>query len=560
MLFNLSIENIALIERIDINFGEGFNVLTGETGAGKSILIHSVNMLLGQRVSREMIRNGENSARVEGLFYVSPETTKLLEKFDVSADEEGCLILSRQIFADGKNICKAGGKIIPVASLKEIGNILVNVHGQHDNQALLDSNRHLEFLDAFLTDEEHQSILEYHDLYHTLKEKERELASLDVDESEKMRRMDLLRFEIDEINQAALTVGEEEDLKTKRSVLKNRALIEENCAAALSLLYENDEGTSAYHLLSQAQTAIDVVADATDGLREISNKLSDLQYALEDVVQSLHECSAQSLDEFVSLDEIEDRLDQIYRLKRKYGNSEAEIIAYGENAENELMAIQSVETRKTELETDILKLRNQAEALAQKNHQLRLFAAKEITKKINQELAELSMERAEFSVQIEEIPLGKNGVDSVEFMLSTNRGEPMKSLTKIVSGGELSRIMLALKNVLSDGDSAETLIFDEIDSGISGRVAGKVGLKMYEIAQKKQVLCVTHLPQIAALSQHHFKISKTEEKNKTNTNVSRLNDQEKISEIAFMIGGDSVTSTTIAQAEELIQFACSKEQ
>ncbi len=556
MLFNLSIENIALIERIDINFGDGFNVLTGETGAGKSILIHSVNMLLGQRVSREMIRNGENSACVEGLFYISPETAKLLGKYEIAADEEGCLILSRQIFADGKNICKAGGKIIPVASLREIGNILVNVHGQHDNQALLDSNRHLGFLDAFLTDEERQSISEYHDLYHTLKDKERELASLDIDENEKMRRMDLLRFEIDEITQAALTVGEEEDLKIKRGIVKNRALIEENCASALSVLYENDEGASAYHLLSQAQDAIDVVADATDRLKEISNKLSDLRFTLEDVVGALHDCSLQSLDDFVSLDEIEDRLDQIYRLKRKYGNSEAEIIAYCENAENELMAMQSVETRKAELEDDILKLRTQAEALAQKNHQLRLFASKEITNKINQELAELSMERAEFSVKIEEIPLGKNGIDSVEFMLSTNRGEPMKPLTKIVSGGELSRIMLALKNVLSDGDSAETLIFDEIDSGISGRVAGKVGLKMYEIAQKKQVLCVTHLPQIASLSQHHFKISKIEGKNKTNTKVSRLNAQEKVSEIAFMIGGDSVTSTTIAQAEEMIQFTC----
>ncbi len=560
MLFNLSIENIALIERIDINFGDGFNVLTGETGAGKSILIHSVNMLLGQRISREMIRNGENSACVEGLFYISPETAKLLENFDIAADEEGCLILSRQIFADGKNICKAGGKIIPVASLREIGNILVNVHGQHDNQALLDSNRHLAFLDAFLSNEERESLSKYHDLYHTLKEKERELASLDIDENEKIRKMDLLRFEIDEITQAALTVGEEEELKTKRSIVKNKALIEENCASALRFLYENDEGTSAYHLLSQAQDAIDVITDTTDSLRGVSNKLSDLQFTLEDIVQTLHECSAQSLDDFVSLDEIEDRLDQIYRLKRKYGNSEAEIIAYCENAENELMAMQSVETRKAELEEAILKLRNQAETLAQKNHQSRLSAASEITRKINQELAELSMESAVFSVYIEEIPLGKNGIDSVEFMLSTNQGEPMKPLTKIVSGGELSRIMLALKNVLSAGDTAETLIFDEIDSGISGRVAGKVGLKMYEIAQRKQVLCVTHLPQIASLSQHHFKISKTEEKNKTNTNVSRLNEQEKVSEIAFMIGGDNVTSTTIAQAEEMVQRACSKRQ
>jgi len=560
MLFNLSIENIALIERVDINFGPGFNVLTGETGAGKSILIHSVNMLLGQRISRDMIRSGENSAYVEGLFYISPKTTKLLKKLDITADEEGCLILSRQVFTDGKNICKANGKTIPVASLREIGNILVNVHGQHDNQALLDSNCHLAFLDAYLSNEERKSISEYLEVYDTLKEKEKELASLDLDENEKNRRMDVLRFEIDEISQAALTIGEEEALKAKRSIVKNKALIQENCELALSLLFENDEGLCAHHLLSQAQNAIDTVADTTDSLMGISDRLSDLVFSLEDVVKTLRDSVTQSLDDYDSLDEIEDRLDLIYRLKRKYGNSEAEVISYMENAENELMAMQSLESRKSELETEILSLRSQAETLARKNHHSRLLAANEITKKINQELADLSMESAAFSVHIEETALGKNGIDRVEFLLSTNHGEPMKPLTKIVSGGELSRIMLAIKNVLSAGDSAETLIFDEIDSGISGRVAGKVGFKMCEIAQKKQVLCVTHLPQIASMSQHHFKISKTEENNKTKTNVLCLNPREKISEIAYMIGGDSVTSTTIAQAEEMIQYASTAKQ
>ncbi len=553
MLFNLSVKNIALIEQVDINFGAGFNVLTGETGAGKSILIHSVNMLLGQRISRETIRNGENFAYVEGLFYITPKTAKLLETFDVAPDEEGCLILSRQIFTDGKNICKAGGKTIPVSSLREIGNILVNVHGQHDNQALLNSDSHLAFLDASIPQDKQEPLSEYKALYHTLKEKERELDAIDINEDEKLRRIDILRFEIDEITQAALSPGEEESLKEKRNVVKNKALIQANCALTLGLLYENDEGISAYHLLSQAQDAIDVVADKTEDLCDISNKLSDIRYSLEDVVQALHSSTLQTLDDDISLDEIEERLDQIYRLKRKYGNSEEEIIAYGENAEKELISIQSADTRKAELEAEILRLRNQAHLLAQNIHKLRLSAANEISEKINKELAELSMERAALSVCVDEVPLGKNGIDRVEFLLSTNHGEPMKPLTKIVSGGELSRIMLALKNVLSAGDSAETLIFDEIDSGISGRVARKVGLKMCEIAQNKQVLCVTHLPQIASLSQNHFKISKSEENNKTNTHVLSLDTMEKVSEIAFMIGGDSVTETTIAQAEEMIR-------
>lgn len=553
MLFNLSIENVALIKKADVNFGTGFNVLTGETGAGKSILIGSVNMLLGERIGRDIIRNGENYAYVEGLFYLTPETVKLLETLDVTADEEGCLIVSRRLFLDGKNICKAGGKTVPVSKLREIGQCLINVHGQHDNQALLNSASHVSFLDASVRDSEKDTFHEFDKVYAALGETEKKRSALDIDETERLRRIDVLNYEINEINEAALCPGEEEELKATRSIVKNKETIQENCSLALDMLYENSEGVCAYNFLSQAQRAVEACAQSGAGLDDVSEKMAEFLYGLEDIVGIIHEKLEQAGTGEFSLDEIEERLDLIYRLKRKYGNSEEEILEYGQRAEVELETIQTSETRKTEMEETIKKLLAKANELAKTNRGKRQKAAKIIETKINAELSELNMEGAKFSVHFEPCALCKNGMDKVEFLLSANQGEPPKSLAKIVSGGELSRIMLALKNVLVAGDAAGTLIFDEIDSGISGRAAGKVGIKLGEISEKKQVLCVTHLPQIASLSEHHFKISKLQENNRTNTTIQLLNQQEKISEIALMIGGDNVTETTVAQAAEMIR-------
>ncbi len=553
MLLNLSIENVALIEYADVTFGAGFNVLTGETGAGKSILIHSVNLLLGQRTGHDIIRTGAESAYVEGLFYLSETAKKILDGYGIATDEDGSLIVSRKILKDGKNICKVGGKSISVSILKEIGDVLMNVHGQHDNQALLNASSHISFLDAYAMFENQDVFHEYQALYRDYLDAKKELDLLDVDENEKNRRIDVLTFEIDEITKASLSDGEEAILKEKRNIVQNKAEIQNKCASALDLLYGNHAGNCAYNMIYEAQRNLESIADSSKSMEEISGRLADLYYSLEDIVDVLQRNVLDVEFDDISIDEIEARLDLIYRLKRKYGDSEEEIISYCENAEKELAAIQSSDTRKIEIENKIKQLYTQLTALSVSMHTIRLQAAKEIEEKIHAELAEMNMEGAVFSVAIRETEMCKNGVDEIEFLLSANRGEPAKPLAKIVSGGELSRIMLALKNVLFAGDVTESLIFDEIDTGISGRVATKVGLKLREIAERKQVFCVTHLPQIASLSQHHFKIFKQEDQKKTITKITSLNDKEKINEVAFMIGGDHVSDTTLAQAAEMVQ-------
>lgn len=553
MLLNLSIENVALIEKADVNFGAGFNVLTGETGAGKSILIGSVNMLLGERVSRDIIRSGESFAYVEGLFYLTPKAAEQLLKLDIPPEEDNSLIVSRRLFSDGKNVCKAGGKTIPVSKLREIGRLLINVHGQHDNQALLDSTSHIAFLDAYVPEKDKYSFIEYDRTYSALKTEEQKLEKLNMDESEKQRRMDVLKYEIDEIMNAALYPGEEEELKQQRNLSKNKESIRENCSMALDLLYENSEGICVYNLLSEAKNALEDLAETVNGVESYTDKLAEMLYGLEDIVGDVREKLEQAGANDIPLDEIEQRLDTIFRLKRKYGNSEEEILRYCLEAEAELDDITTSEAQKTEAEGKIRQLTQEALALAEKNHDIRVRAATEIEKRIHKELKELNMENALFQVSFEPCELHKNGADKVEFLLSANRGEPPKPLSKIVSGGELSRIMLALKKVLVAGDLAGTLIFDEIDTGISGRAAGKVGQKLRGISEKKQVLCVTHLPQIASLSNHHFKISKETKGEKTITKIKQLNYEEKISEIALMIGGDSVTEITLAQAADMVE-------
>ena len=550
MLFNLSIENVALIEKADINFKDGFSVLTGETGAGKSILIGSVNMLLGERVSKEIIRHGENYAYVEGLFYVDDEVKKDLSAFDVEPDEDNSIIISRKLSADGKNICKAGGKTVSVAVLRDIGRSLINIHGQHDNQALLDAKCHISFLDAFCSKNENDKFLEYKKIYADLIDCKRSLEEFDIDENEKLRKIDLLQFEIDEINGANIVSGEEDELKTKRNLVKNKEEFTKNCMGALSILYENDDET-AYNLISQALRLIDKISD--DSLNELSEKINDILYNVEDVVGDIrHQLDKISLDD-VSLDEIEERLDLIYKLKRKYGNTEEEILKYCENAQEELDKITFSDAKKAELEEKIEFLNEKALKLAQQISKVRKTSAQIIENEINSQLKELNMSGACFKVSFEACELCKNGIDKVEFMISANLGEPEKQLTKIISGGELSRIMLAMKNVLTDGDNAQTLIFDEIDTGISGITAGKVGKKLSEIANKKQVICVTHLPQIAALSDNHFKIEKTSTDTKTNTYVTLLSQDEKIVQIAYMISGDEKSEASLAQAREMIK-------
>lgn len=549
MLFNLSIENVALIKKADIDFSDGFSVLTGETGAGKSILIGSLNMLLGERTGKETIRHGENYAYVEGLFYVDENVKRELSHFEIETEEDNSLIVSRKLMSDGKNICKISGKTVPVSILREVGRNLINIHGQHDNQALLDSKCHIDFLDAFCKRENKLLFDEYKEIYTELTSKKRELVEFDIDENEKMRKMDILQFEIDEINNANITPGEEDELKTKRNFIKNKEHFTKNCAGALSVLYENDEET-AYNLVSQASRLIDKISD--ESISELSEKINDVLYRIEDAASDIR----RKLDEVnfddISLDEIEERLDIIYRLKRKYGETEEDILKYCENAQRELDVITFSDAKKAELEKQIETLEKKTLYLAKNIRQTRIDNAQIVKECINLQLGDLNMSGAEFDVCFEECELNKNGIDKIEFLISTNKGEPKKPLTKIISGGELSRIMLALKNVLTDGDSADTLIFDEIDTGISGVTAGKVGVKLSEIADKKQIICVTHLPQIASLSDNHFKIEKKADEDKTNTYIKALTEEEKIAEIAYMISGDAKSETSLAQAKEMI--------
>lgn len=549
MLFNLCIENIALIKKADINFSEGFSVLTGETGAGKSILIGSVNMLLGERVGKDIIRHGENFASVEGLFYINDSARKELLDYDIEAEEDGSIVVSRKIMADGKNICKIAGKTVTVSVLRDVGRNLINVHGQHDNQALLDSKCHISFLDAYCEKENKSIYDEYKTVYKDLTECRKELETLNVDENEKLRKMDLLQFEIDEITNATLVSGEEDELKDKRDFIKNKEHFTKNCAGALNILYENDEET-AYNLVSQASRLIEKIN--SDSLEELSEKLNNVLFGIEEIASDIRrQLDVINFDD-MSLDEIEERLDVIYKLKRKYGDSEEAILAYCENAQAELDKILFSDSKKAELAEKIKKLELSAYNLASKISDTRKNNAKIIEKEINSQLAELNMAGANFSVDIKPSELSPKGTDSVEFLIATNAGEPQKPLTKIISGGELSRIMLAMKNILTAGDVAETLIFDEIDTGISGTTAGMVGVKLAEISKKKQVFCVTHLPQIAALSDSHFKIAKESTNNETNTYINALNETEKVEQIAFMISGDASSETSINQAKEMI--------
>ena len=549
MLFNLSIENVALIKKADINFSDGFSVLTGETGAGKSILIGSVNMLLGERVGKDIIRHGENSAYVEGLFYVDDNAKKELSTLDAEPEEDGSLIVSRKLSSDGKNICKVNGKTVSVSVLREIGRNLINVHGQHDNQALLDSKCHIDFLDAYCV-KGHQDLFdEYLQLYAELNNCRRELDSLDIDETEKLRKIDILEFEIEEISNANIIPGEEEELKAKRNFIKNKEHFTKNCAGALSMLYENDDVT-AHNLVSQASRLIEKIND--ESLGGIIERINEILYGIEDLSAELRRQLDKINFDDMSLDEIEERLDVIYRLKRKYGDSEEAVLEYLETAQNELESITFADAKKAELAGKIEQLLSKTTVAAEKISNIRKENAKIVENEINSQLSELNMNGAHFTVLFEKCALCRNGIDKVEFLISTNPGEPEKPLTKIISGGELSRIMLAMKNILTSGDSAGTLIFDEIDTGISGITAGKVGVKLSEIAKKKQVICVTHLPQIAALADNHFKIAKKSYDDETNTYITELSGNEKVEQIAYMISGDEKSQTSLAQAQEMI--------
>lgn len=553
MLYCMTIDNIALINHADIEFSDGFNVFSGETGAGKSILIGSMNMLLGERVSKEFIRFGEKKAMVQGLFKISDESVlSYLSENGIDAEEDGSLIISRELSAEGKNICRAGGKMLPVSKLKELGRMLMNIHGQHDNQALLDKTTHLEFLDRFIGDKAEKLLADYKEKYKQLVALLKEADELDIDEAEKLRRIDILKYEIKELSDAQLAEGEEEELKKQRVIANNAKKLMLSAGQALDVLYENADGECAYNFLANASSLAQEAAEIDSELSEVSESIESALVTVEDTVRRLQAYLNNFEQEGISIDEIEERLDLIYRLKRKYGGNVESAIRHLENSIEELKNIEFLDERKIQIENEIAICRSEAEKLAAKLSELRKSSAKDLSSKICESLEFLNMPNAEFVAEIVPKDLSADGIDAVEFLLSANKGEPAKPLEKIVSGGELSRIMLAIKSILADSDVVDTLIFDEVDSGVSGRAAQKLGEKLKELSNFKQVFCVTHLAQVASKAESHFLIEKHEENEKTLTKVNLLDKKGRINELARIIGGEKISDTTLKQAEEML--------
>ena len=548
MLNLLHIENIAVIEQADIQFGCGFNVLTGETGAGKSIVIDAISAILGERAYRDVIRTGSSKAYVSAIFSGIPQ----LAWFEENRVEYDCqeLLIQREIFADGKNACRVNGRPVTVAILKKLGTQLINIHGQHDSQQLFDEANHLVYLDLFARN--HTERLDYEEKYEQVEAVRREIKRLSMDESEKLRRVEALQFQIQEIERAELQSGEDEMLETRRKILQNSEKLMDGLANAVSALYGDEERDGAAGLISEAQHALSRITRYDDDLAALHERLSELAYSVQDVAEELRdrmESLSYSGDE---LEQIESRLDVIHRLRRKYGNDVDSILAYLEHARQELDEIEFASDRIDQLTKQLKALEDAAETAGIALRKTRQLAAKNLQQRLSVELAALDMPRAQFVCQFEDQPMAANGIDNVRFLMTANIGEALKPMSKVASGGELARIMLAIKNVLAEQDQVGTLIFDEVDAGVSGRAAQKVAEKLRAVSRGKQVLCVTHLPQIAAAANNHLLIAKSERDGRTYTQVTTLDREGRKREIARIIGGAEITEITLQSAEEML--------
>ena len=548
MLDLLHIENIAVIEQADIRFGRGFNVLTGETGAGKSIVIDAISAILGERAYRDVIRTGSTKASVSAVFSETPQFDWFSEN-GIPYDESE-LLIQRDIFADGKNACRVNGKPVSVAILKKLGANLVNIHGQHDSQQLFDESFHIVYLDLFAQDE--TVLRSYQERFEQVEAVRREIKRLSMDEGEKLRRVESLQFQIQEIERADLELGEDEELESRRKLLQNSEKLVDGLSEAVSALYGDDDSDGACGLISEACRSMSRIQRYDDGLREIHDRLSDVMYGLQDVAEELRgrvDELAYSGDE---LEQIESRLDVIHRLRRKYGANVAAILEYLQRARQELDEIEFASDRIEQLQKKLVVLEKDAMEAGLLLRQVRQAAAAELEKRLSVELAALDMPRAQFVCQFETQPMEENGLDQVRFLMTANIGEALKPMSKVASGGELARIMLAIKNVLAEQDQVQTLIFDEVDAGVSGRAAQKVAEKLRAVSRGKQVLCVTHLPQIAAAANAHLLIAKSERDGRTYTRVTTLNRDGRKKEIARIIGGAEITEITLQSAEEML--------
>jgi len=544
----LHIENIAVIECADISFDRGFNVLTGETGAGKSIVIDAISAILGQRAYRDMIRTGSSKASVRAVFSDVPELA-WFEENGVEYDPE--TIIQREIHLDGKNICRVNGSLVTVSILNKLGIQLINIHGQHDSASLFNEDNHLQFLDDFARNDALRA--NYSECYNAVSKLRREIERMSMDEGEKLRRMETLKYQIEEIEKAGLEAGEDEELESRRKLLQNSEKIATGLNDAVENLYGGDDTDGAATLLSIAERALARIAKYSDDISALHEKVADMMYQVQDVAEiarDVRDDLAYSADE---LERIESRLDVIHKLRRKYGATCADILAYLEKAKKELDDIEFADDHIERLKKKLAQAERAAwdAALVLRNN--RKETAETLSKRILTELAQLDMPKVQFSCQFTELELAANGADAVAFYMSANVGEALKPMSKVASGGELARIMLAMKNVLAEQDKVSTLIFDEVDTGVSGRAAQKVAEKLKSVARTKQVLCVTHLPQLAAMGDTHLLIAKGERNGRTYTTVTPLDLEGRKRELARIIGGANITETTLKSAEEMLR-------
>lgn len=548
MLRLLHIENIAVIEQAEIVFEDGFNVMTGETGAGKSIVIDAISAILGERAYRDMIRTGTSRAAVRAIFDRVPELPWFAENgvpYDAETD------IRRELTADGKNLCRVNGTAVTVGVLKKLGVQLINIHGQHDSAALFDEAQHLTVLDSFAEDEAERAA--YAERYEAVRALRREIDRLSMDESEKLRRMESLQYQIDELTKAHLRPGEEEELEARRKLMQNAEKLSDGLHEASACLDGDSQTDGAATLLGQAERALARLARIDDQLAPLQETLADLMYRVRDCAEQVAEqVDALSFSE-AELDDVEQRLDILHRLHRKYGPTCEEMLAYLEKAKNELDEIEFSSDRVEQLKKKLRAAEQTAQEAALVLRERRKRAGEQLSARICSELAELDMKKVEFSCVFTETELTPLGADAVAFYMTANAGEALKPLSKVASGGELARIMLALKNVLAERDRVPTLIFDEVDTGVSGRAAQRVAEKLLAVSRTKQVLCVTHLPQLAALADTHFRIAKREADGRTYTSVTPLDFEGRRQELARIIGGASITETTLQSAGEMLK-------
>ncbi|MCI8943846.1 MAG: DNA repair protein RecN [Oscillospiraceae bacterium] len=551
MLQLLHIENIAVIEEADITFDEGFNALTGETGAGKSIVIDAMGAVLGQRTSRDLIRTGAAKAFVSAMFSGVPPLP-VLEECGMEA-EDGELLLQREIYADGKNACRVGGRPVTVAQLRRIGGALLNIHGQHDGQQLLDEEQHGAYLDSFGRVEEELGA--YAACYEAMEATRKRLKSLQMDEAEKERRMDSLTFQIQELEKAQLKPGEEETLLQRRNLLRNSEKFMSAVQGAVWSLTGGDDGGGAVSELREAAGAVSGVKGLDDRFGQLHERLENLYSEAYDVAETLRDLQDSFDFSPQELDELEGRADLLYRLKKKYGPTVEDMLAYLEKCREELDQIAFAADTTARLEKQLEKERGRAMKAARALSEARKAAAKQLEERIQEELRQLDMPKVRFAICFEEKEPDALGIDVVRFLMSANVGEELRPINKVASGGELARIMLALKNVLAENELIGTLVFDEVDTGVSGRAAQKVAEKLAQVSRRKQVLCVTHLPQLAAMADTHFSVEKGEREGRTYTRVLRLDRERRKEELARLTGGQRLTSALLAGAEELLDAA-----